>query len=175
MYSTQVNSKDLAECENIIKRLEYLALAIDQAAAYISSCKLPNRLFMTHYDKRKEHILKHTPGPLWEYQSKTASVADASCENLSVLTTWELSFEQMSQDKERRLLGRFLTQSAFFDSTNIKESLFRTFLKGSQQNRPDWTALFTSSGIWDPFRFQDAIAGLMNMSLIQIIRITAEY
>ena len=84
-----------------------------------------------------------------------------SGQNLSVLTTWELSFEQISgNEKEREELGDFLTQSAFFDPTSISEYLFRNFFQfctDSCGERPSWMALFTYEGTWDAFRFQDAV------------------
>jgi hypothetical protein len=52
------------EGKKIVKQLGYLALAIDQAAAYISIRQLPLSLFTEHYEKRKEFILKHTPDSL---------------------------------------------------------------------------------------------------------------
>ena len=167
--------ENVNESKKIVKQLGYLALAIDQAGAYLSSRQLQLQLFLDHYNKRKEYILKHTPSTTWEYESVVDGCAKTSGGNLCVLTTWELSFEQMSEDKnERQKLGSFLTQAAFFDPTNVKEALFQNFLKDTIPKCPDWIDLFCSDGVWDSFRFQDTLAGLNNLSLIQNIKITGQ-
>lgn len=173
--STQVNTTDVNECKRIVERLGSLALAIDQAAAYISMRRLPINQFLAVYDDRKEYILNHTPDFLWEYRRESCDGDDSQGDSLSVLTTWELSFEQLSHDrKERYRLGSFLTQAAFFDHVNVKEKLFQTFIENANEKPPDWSNLFTSQGVWDSYRFQDVIASLMNMSLIHNINITGE-
>jgi hypothetical protein len=85
--TTQKTSEDLEEAKKIVKQLGYLALAIDQAAAYISARQMPLSLFKEHYEKRKEFILKHTPDSLWEYRARTDSSDHGFGQNLSVLTT----------------------------------------------------------------------------------------
>jgi hypothetical protein len=169
---------DTQEGKKIVKQLGYLALAIDQAAAYISIRQLPLSLFTEHYEKRKEFILKHTPDSLWEYRTRTGQDGNSSGENLSVLTTWELSFLQIQgNDQEREELGDFLTQSAFLDPTSISESLFSNFFQvcaKTQGKYPSWMSPFLGDGSWDSFRFQDAIVGLMNLSLIQTVSVTSD-
>jgi tetratricopeptide (TPR) repeat protein len=168
--------------KEIVKKLGYLALAIDQAAAYISIRQLPLQLFLSHYEKRKEVILNHAPDYLWEYR-KNAQIDTQNQElNLSVLTTWELSFEQIGADeREREFIGDFLTQSAFFNPTSISEDLFKTFFTyrrrhpATLQSIPPWieTFLASESQGWDSFLFQDVVIGLMNLSLIQSVEITS--
>ena len=176
--AAQRSDEDIQEGRKIVKQLGYLALAIDQAAAYISIRQLPLTLFTEHYEKRKEFILRHTPDSLWEYRTRTGENGNSSGENLSVLTTWELSFLQIQgNDHEREELGNFLTQSAFLDPTNISEGLFGNFFQVCakvQEKHPSWMGSFLCDGIWDSFRFQDAIIGLMNLSLIQTVSITSD-
>lgn len=176
--SSRVQSSDeeLEEGKKIVERLGYLALAIDQAAAYISIRQLPLSLFTEHYEKRKEFVLRDTPTSLWEYRARTDSRGPE--QNLSVLTTWELSFEQISEnDTERESIGHFLTQSAFFDPRNIGESLFSNYLQRCDDTnvKPEaWMSTFLVEGRWDSFRFQDVVVGLMNLSLIQSIEFTGQ-
>ncbi|KAH0541470.1 hypothetical protein FGG08_004080 [Glutinoglossum americanum] len=175
---TQKTSEDLNEGKKIVKQLGYLALAVDQAAAYISARQLPLSLFKEHYERRKEFILKHTPDSLWEYRARMDESDHGPGQNLSVLTTWELSFEQISGDKKQREeLGDFLTQSAFFNPTTISESLFSSFFQyciDSRGERPSWMDLFVCEGTWEAFRFQDLIVGLKNLSLIQTMLVTSD-
>jgi hypothetical protein len=120
------NDSNAIEGRKIIQKLSHLPLAIDQAGAYISARKLPLWLFATHYDERKEVVLKHTPS-LWKYRRKPGKDKDEML--LSVFTTWELSFQQIGKNEdERTMIGHFLTLSAFFDTTNVGESLFRLYL-----------------------------------------------
>jgi hypothetical protein len=78
--------------EEIVHKLGFLPLAIDQAGAYISSLKLPLDRFLQQYHKRHAVVLKHTP-TLWQYRRKLGDGNDETL--LSVFTTWELSFEHL--------------------------------------------------------------------------------
>ncbi|KAI9869902.1 MAG: hypothetical protein M1830_004948, partial [Pleopsidium flavum] len=81
-----------AEGKRIVRRLGYLALAIDQAGAYISARTMDFQSFMDHYNNRRKEVLNETPD-LWDYRRrKNETEAEQS---LSVATTWELSFEQI--------------------------------------------------------------------------------
>jgi len=163
---------DPGEGKSIVKKLGYLPLAIDQAAAYISFRRLPLDIFSKHYETRKEVILNHTPPTLWEYRSKEDSTKTPDL-NLSVLTTWELSFDQIGEDESKReRIGEFLTNSAFFNPAYVNESLFETFLRECRQSGTvplSWIKTFSSRDTWDSFKFQDVVVGLMNLSLIQSV------
>ncbi|ESZ90042.1 hypothetical protein SBOR_9571 [Sclerotinia borealis F-4128] len=165
---------DLREGRDIVKRLGYLPLAIDQAASYISIRQLPLHMFSTHFQKRKEFILNDTPQSLWEYQRRRG-LADpqGTSEHLSVLTTWELSFDQISgNDKDREWIGEFLVQAAYFSPTSISETLFNTH-DSHNAHSLEWRSVFCSGGSWDTFKFQDIVVSLVNLSLIQSMEITS--
>ncbi|KAI9768627.1 MAG: hypothetical protein M1840_004824 [Geoglossum simile] len=158
------------EGKKIIEKLGYLPLAIDQAGAYISARNLPLQLFAEHYDRRKEVVLKHTP-LLWEYQRRLGG--DKGEATLSSFTTWELSFQQIGKDEnERTMVGHFLTLSAFFDTSNVGEDLFRSYLV-STNDPPKWMKLFTSGGTWDQHKYQDTVVELLSLSLLQNVDIGA--
>jgi hypothetical protein len=154
----------------IVHKLGYLALAIDQAAAYISIRHLPLHLFLEHYEKRESYILEHTPETAWQYRERRDDSTVDPGKSLSALTTWELSFEQISGDN-REAVGDFLTQCAFFDPTNISECLFSNFHQHCMDNdiadTLEWMSSFLHQGKWDSLQFQDVIAALTNLSLIQ--------
>ena len=170
-----LDEKTLAEGKKIVKQLGYLALAIDQAAAYISIRQLPLELFADHFAQRKEVILKHTPDTLWEYQTIQDKLNGAPS-NLSVFTTWEMSFQQIGDDEERRRqTGQFLTCCAFLDVSNISEELFREYAQhGNFSEPPIWLNLFMTAGKWDTFSFQDVIVGLMSLNLVQSTQTTGD-
>ena len=164
------------ESKVIVKKLGYLALAIDQAAAYISIRQLPFHVFIEHFEQRKEFILKSTPQSLWEYRTRTSDDASDGSQNLSVLTTWELSFDQIAgSDSERRRIGEFLMQAAFFDPASVHEMLFSTFREYDHNEPPIWKSAFETDGeVWDSFQFQDVVVELRNLSLVQGVDITSE-
>ena len=155
--------------KGIITRLGNLALAIDQAGAYISARSLPLHLFMDHYNMRREKVLKETPSTLWEYRRK---LNDAEAEtSLSVFTTWEMSFEQIDRaEVSGKTLEHLLVLSAFFSNINIFEDLFK---RHYESVKPDWMEMFGCGGVWDSLEFQDMLAQLAKLSLISSLEITA--
>ncbi|KAH0538196.1 hypothetical protein FGG08_005212 [Glutinoglossum americanum] len=158
------NNGNAIEGRKIIQKLGYLPLAIDQAGAYISARKLPLRLFEKHYNERKETVLRHTP-LLWEYRRRLGGDKDEAI--LSVFTTWELSFQQIGKNEnERTMIGHFLTLSAFLDASNIGEDLFKSHL-ASTNDPTQWMKNFTSRGVWDQYKYQDTVAELLSLSLLQ--------
>lgn len=134
----------------IIKRLGGLALAIDQAAAYIKYKRMPlDRLgdFLTTYEAERQNILSHTPKHFWEYRHINAK-------HINAITTWELSFQQLGSGDEpwKKSAAHFLTLSAFFAPTTITESMFRYYHKMCDRvaYEIDWIRLFI-----DPNGVQD--------------------
>ncbi|KAF2197728.1 hypothetical protein GQ43DRAFT_380312, partial [Delitschia confertaspora ATCC 74209] len=86
--------------EDIVRRLGGLALAIEQAAAYISFNRMALRDFKEKYEKKKLKMLKHMREELWEYRKQRDGSEQS--EALNAFTTWEMSFEQVEQHNERR-------------------------------------------------------------------------
>ncbi|KAF5871433.1 putative nb-arc and tpr domain protein [Botrytis fragariae] len=172
--SVSKSEDDLNQGRDIVKKLGYLPLAIDQAAGYISIRHLPLHMFSDHFQRRKEFILKDTPQSLWEYQKRSLGDSQQTSEHLSVLTTWELSFDQISgNDEERNRIGEFLAQAAYFSPMSISESLFKNTDIYNDKS-PGWKPLFSTQGSWDSFKFQDVIVGLVNLSIIQNMEITSD-
>ncbi|TGO07347.1 hypothetical protein BTUL_0290g00120 [Botrytis tulipae] len=172
--SVSNSEDDLNQGREIVKKLGYLPLAIDQAASYISIRHLPLHIFSDHFQRRREFILKDTPQSLWEYQKSSSAGSQETSEHLSVLTTWELSFDQISgNDEERNRIGEFLAQAAYFSPMTISESLFKNSDIYNDKS-PGWKSLFSTQGSWDSFKFQDVIVGLVNLSIIQNMEITSD-
>ncbi|KAH0534126.1 hypothetical protein FGG08_007284, partial [Glutinoglossum americanum] len=164
----EISDDNTMEGRKVIQKLGYLPLAIDQAGAYINARKLPLRLFAEHYDQRKDVVLRHTPS-LWEYRRRLGEDKDETL--LSVFTTWELSFQQIGKNEdEKAMIGHFLTLSAFLDSTNVGEDLFKSHFTWTGKP-PQWVEHFLSRGMWDKYKYQDTIVDLLSLSLLQTVDI----
>ena len=86
-----LNGDERKAARSIASLLGYLALALDQAAAYIKARCLDLREFEPEYQKRKQLILTEIPDE-WEYRRHIGDQEKETC--LSVFTTWELSLRQ---------------------------------------------------------------------------------
>ena len=180
---------------SIIKRLGRLALAIDQAAAYIKYKRMPlDKLsdFLITYEAERHRILSYTPKKFWEYR-KVQGQGKAA--DISAFTTWEMSFKQLGSgdDPWKKDAAHFLSLSAFFAPTSITESLFRNYqerdggeeewiqmfsvvdrFEGDKSEEEDSKAMdLSSSGrsnsTWDTDRYWDVIAKADELSLLQSI------
>jgi tetratricopeptide (TPR) repeat protein len=148
---------------SVVSLLGHLPLAIMQAGSYIKARKLSLASFMKHYKDRKPLILEHTPA-LTDYRRK---LNDADAETaLNVFTTLELSLQGLSGDVE--LIEDFFTLSAFFDISSIGENLFEV---AAQIGNPPWKSLCLSEKMWDTYKYQDVLAILNNLSLLQSLLI----
>jgi tetratricopeptide (TPR) repeat protein len=158
------HQNNVAEGKKIVRRLGCLPLAVDQAGAYIRE-RIEFDSFLYHFDARQAEVLRRIPA-VWEYRRKGN---DTETEQLlSVATTWELSFDQIAgssgDNNDVESKRHFLTLSAFFNSQNISEDLFRIC---NESTAPAWIDLFVREGIWDKYKFLDVIAELRNLSLIR--------
>ena len=136
---------------SIINRFGKLALAIDQAAAYITYKRMAlDRLgdFLTTYEAERHRILSYTPKKFWEYRKMHNP---EEVENISAFTTWEMSFRQLGSGDEpwKGDAEHFLTLSAFFAPTSIAESLFRKYQE-RQDGEAKWVQIFSvADGVED--------------------------
>ncbi|KIX06815.1 uncharacterized protein Z518_04791 [Rhinocladiella mackenziei CBS 650.93] len=188
--------KHRPEAEKIVKRLGGLALAIDQAAAYIRYRRLSVgdlRGFVELYEEQREKILTHTPDRFWEY-GVFGKEKEAREKALSAFTTWEMSFQQLCQKYEKiaDAVARFLTLSAFLAAIPINEWLFINH-RDRKVPPDDWTSIFSlragydgtvrgegdDSAVpppgsedhvdWDTYKFWDLIHEGNQLSLVQEI------
>lgn len=137
--------------------LGHLALALDQAGAYIRARKLPLKDFMSHYEKRKDVMFREVPDD-WEYRDQSGP--------LSVFTTWEMSFGLIGGDSETiAWKNNFLTLAGFFDPKRISERYFQAYCDAENV---EWMDLFRVDGKWDSYQFGDVLAELHKLSLIQL-------
>ena len=157
--------ENVCEAKSVVAQLGYLPLAVDQAGAYISAQNLSMSIFATHYKERKVHILRYTPS-LTEYRKK---LNDSDAETaLNVFTTLELSLQAIGgSSNDREALENFLALSAFFSNISIGEDLAKT---AATKFRPSWMHLFICGDAWDHYKYQDAMANLNHLSLLQSLR-----
>jgi len=159
---------NLHEGQRIVERLGRHALAIDQAGAYILARNLDINLYLTHYDNRKERVLSEVP-ELWDYRRKIMNAETLT--NLTVFTTWELSFGLISgDDAERKDKEHILSLIAFFDGKELSDTLFEPYATWEST----WINCCRKDGKWDRYAFQDILTELRNLSLLQGLQISSK-
>ncbi|KFY31329.1 hypothetical protein V493_01202, partial [Pseudogymnoascus sp. VKM F-4281 (FW-2241)] len=160
------SDENVQEGANIVKRLGYHALAIDQAGAYIKAGALDLCLYMTHYTERKEKVLSEIP-ELWDYQRKLKADSEAMTK-LSVFTTWELSVQLITgTPTAKKDKIHILTLAAFLDSKEVSDDLFGCY--GSENI--DWLVSCVTDGAWDKYKAQNILTELRKLSLLQNLHI----
>jgi len=141
-----VHQRHRTKAARIVERLGGLALAVDQAEAYIQYKRMPlDRLeeFLTTYEVERQKILSYTPKNFWEYGTMQIHGEAEQSKAISAFTTWEMSFQQLEPEDESRKkdVAHFLTLSAFFDPIRIDESMFRYYWE-ADSNRAEWMKIF---------------------------------
>ncbi|KAL7275040.1 hypothetical protein RUND412_002034 [Rhizina undulata] len=104
-----LGDSEIADGNEIVKALGQLPLALDQAASYMCSKKIAFSAYRKKYDELAMEIFK-----------EGLSGRRLSPEKASVLTTWELSFRELSDDARQ-----LLQLCAFLSNEDIPEELFR--------------------------------------------------
>ncbi|KAF2818103.1 hypothetical protein CC86DRAFT_414212 [Ophiobolus disseminans] len=109
----------------LLRALDYIPLAISQAAAYINRrARMTVASYLEEFwknNKKRESLLNWDAGELRR---------DKSASN-SVVTTWQMSFEHIQQ--ERRSAAELLSLMSFFNPQGIPESTLRRYSKGKAE------------------------------------------
>jgi len=178
LLQNQLSGTTEQERSELLQRLGGLALAIDQAAAYISFHKLSIPDFMAKYETRKAQILKHHEEDTWEYNTHLNNSEKQTA--LTAYTTWEMSFQQIepANPDRKEWITQFLSISAFLHPARIGEHIFREFYTYEAESSV-WLNAFTGSESedsasdvhetqpeWDGSRFQKVIRNLEQLSLV---------
>ena len=157
--------KENSEGVKVAATLGNLALALDQAGAYIRSRELPLNQFVAHYKKRKRAVLEEIPDE-WEYRRNKENSDKEQC--LSAFTTWEMSLDLIKgSPKEKRRKVDFLTLAAFLDPQHISERYFRAY--DTIDDGIEWKSLFRNVEKWDSDRLGDLLAEFRRLSLIEVL------
>ncbi|KAL8768746.1 MAG: hypothetical protein Q9194_005629 [Teloschistes cf. exilis] len=147
----------------IVETLGYLPLAIDQAGAYIRNrVHLPFSRFVGEYNERKDDIWSRVP-VVWEYKRP-------------VYNTWEMSFELIDNDKNKRDgKGKILTMLAFLDFRSISEEIFLIPRSSRYPETlgitedPSWLRLLLRpDGEWDLLKLENLLTDFKDLSLVQL-------
>ena len=158
-----LNDEESRYGKEIAAQLGNLVLALDQAGSYLRARNVRLCDYVPSYRKRKEHILKETPD-VWEYRNITNN--EEREVRLTVFTTWQLSFDQISGDEqERRQKEYFLTLAAFFDINAISDRYFEAYFNAK---KPEWMAILSSEGRWDIHKLENVLVEFNKLSLIQM-------
>ncbi|THX07705.1 FabD/lysophospholipase-like protein [Aureobasidium pullulans] len=142
LLQNKLSGTNEQERSELLQRLGGLALAIDQAAAYISFHKLSIPDFMAAYESRKVKILQHYEETDWEY-NKHFNDSEKQIA-LTAYTTWEMSFQQVepANPGRKEWITQFLSISAFLHPARIGEHIFREYHDTTHSS--GWLELFTS-------------------------------
>jgi tetratricopeptide (TPR) repeat protein len=134
---------------SLVQALEYIPLAITQAGSYIAN-RSP-RVTVTRY-LRLFHESESNQTHLLQHEDAKDLRRDPSI-RYAVITTWQLSFEQIRQDQPTAT--DLLALMSMFDRQGIPEGLVR--------------------GDGDGLQFEDAVAPLVNYSPIRVELETASF
>ena len=114
-------------------------------------------------------ILEEVPEQ-WEYRRRLGEAESKTI--LNVFVTWELSFEQLSGDKESRdRKEHFLSLAAHFDNTCISQRYSEAY---SNRNDMDWKQIFMTRGSWDELKYGDLVAECKKLSLLTLFHRQAD-
>jgi hypothetical protein len=166
----QENSDSVAE---LAAALEYMPLAIVQAAAYIS--QRARRYSLTRYldeytrsERTQTSLLNYEGGQLrrdWEAKN-------------SIIITWQISFEYLR--RTRQSAANLLSLMSFFDRQGIPEALLwnrtkhrNTKKRHNERGNNDWNSygdnvLCQSSKSDDESEFEDDVLALQNFCFISV-------
>ena len=150
------------EAVKILKTLGHIPLALDQAGAYICRQMLPLEQFLQLYRNEKETVLtqKHV---YWDYKKKLDG--DGKDEiSLGVLTTWELSIQQVSTSNAA--VEHLLTVAAFLGHVEVSENLFKEYAR-QVRPAPKWIQCFVTQDVWDSHTYRSVVSELLRLSIAQ--------
>jgi tetratricopeptide (TPR) repeat protein len=139
----QVTPRERTEAETIVKALDGLPLALDQAGAYIDETQCGLSGYLDLYHARHQDLL--------QWQSPLASYPE------TVATTWSLSFQKIEQANPAA--ADLLRLCAFLNADAIPEEIFT---KGAADLGPILKPVAA-----DLFKLNEAIRELRKFSLIR--------
>ncbi|KAI1460395.1 hypothetical protein F4805DRAFT_392046 [Annulohypoxylon moriforme] len=165
------NDRNRTAAADIVRRLGYLPLAIDQAGAYMKAECIPLPNFLDYYEKSARDILESVPNS-WEYYEPTTSQIKEGVTNTmakSVFTTWNLSFKLLKPDTPAGAMKvDILSLLAFFDGHAISEEFFEVYYSSNELGQqPEWMSLFTDEERrWSRKQFDGVMREFLQLSLI---------
>ena len=157
------NNDDQQYTGSLLEVLEYLALAIVQAGAFI--CESPGLTFKGYLEMYKTNQARL----LLEYSGQKVDSY-----KWTVYTTWQISFQKLEQQSS--IAAQLFMICAFWHHKSIPKALFQNAVIGAGDYRVlplGWDeavkvvdAFCEADGSWNDLRFQEAINKLNSFSLI---------
>jgi hypothetical protein len=174
LFEKKLGAQEDSGCvAKLAEALDYMPLAIVQAAAYISQ-RAP-RYSLTRYldeytksERKQTSLLNYEGGQLrrdWEAKN-------------SIIITWQISFEHIQQT--RQSAANLLSLMSFFDRQGIPEALLRnrtkhrnTEKRHNERGNNDWDShgnddMSQSSASDDEGEFEDDVLALQNFCFISV-------
>lgn len=150
----------------IVQRLGFLPLAIAQAGAYLGEVRDTMKIggFLEVYEAGMKDILSSTP-EVWVYIEQARSPMQRD-QVKNVFTTWEFFMQLLDRAQHAEEKKSFLSILAFFDISNISETLFELYAQQLKSDRPPWLELFEDDGVWSTRRYAEVTTELKKLSLI---------
>src|SRR5882672_2016825 len=166
--TSRTDTEERATAQDILTRLDYLPLAIEQVRAYTSYRKLPLKTFLDEYERRKREFMSETP----RFSSYLRMLPDnLKLTTLNVMTTWEMSINLLDVGQDPNLKPiEILTVFAFFHPVKISEKLFCAWDETNDRDGGSPLANFMENGEWNHQKFERAVVGMEEQSLLQFSR-----
>src|SRR5882672_9043519 len=156
--TSQSDTQERAAAQDILRRLDYLPLAIERVRGYTSYRKLPLKKFVDEYERRKREFMLEKP----RFSSYLRMLPDdKKPTTLNVTTTWEMSIDllDVGQDPDLKPI-EILTVFAFFHPVKISENLFCTWDETNDRDGGSPFANFKENGEWNHQKFERAVVGM---------------
>ncbi|SLM34571.1 Tetratricopeptide-like helical domain [Lasallia pustulata] len=183
-YLPKPFEKDEADASAIVDELGCLALAVDQAGAYIGSGFCAINTYLEVFSRHRKKLL-----------DQSSSFKGASKYGRAVYATWDISYEAIQRKQSRAPNPReaiaaknaitLLQILSFFHYGNIMEETFkraaelaearRAEYQDAPRSRLPWTGRDLPGDLleldnerkWDPLLFRNSIQILLSLSLIK--------
>ncbi|EJP63806.1 kinesin light chain 1 and [Beauveria bassiana ARSEF 2860] len=122
------SSYNTATATDLIRCLDYIPLAVNQAAAYINRRRISIHEYMERFkesDKKRIGLLKHDGGDIRRHESVSNSVA----------ITWEVTFNQIRQESPDA--ASLLSLLSCFQPQNIPHYMLSGYTECEQRTEDD--------------------------------------
>ncbi|KAK4652120.1 hypothetical protein QC762_0099710 [Podospora pseudocomata] len=159
------------DCDRVVKKLEFLALAIDIAGAYIGShspCDKALQRYLADYERHRDELLQ-----MDFFRGLLAT-------EKTVWTVWDTTLEKIAMENKGLLPDVLLTFLAHFKGGIIQDEMFRLASLGMEKVKANMGEeesegmpfelqqfLPLAGDKWDDFRYQQGCRLLLRYSLLQ--------
>ena len=171
--------RDENSARQIVQRLGFHALAVDQARAYMTHTGMRLEAYLPHFHAKKRSLLAKAPR-FSRYKRKLTSKSEEESD-LNVFTTLNLSWDLISPDgcserkrgdsseeTKRADKEHLIVLLAFFNGARISLELFNGYHIRDQA----WMVSCTQHGEWDKDLFEAIFQEFSDLSLVHDLETT---